>query len=145
MFASTLSTGDASWAQLGEEIGMTEVQVQPAPLGQTIYLPVGGPRPTLGVTHLKAGLSIAGFQGSGTLKNKMCVRTCATEEGAYGDWVAMESSWDDATADQERSTGEIAVPSVFATDAYYQGGVMLSPTTAVATASLRARLFAVRS
>jgi hypothetical protein len=42
----------------GEEVGMSDVQVQPSPLGQTIYVPVGGARPTLGVTHLKAGLWI---------------------------------------------------------------------------------------
>ena len=83
MFAATLATSGTSWAQLGvgvklsqgtygeamvevtvfrrvhgEEVGMSDVQVQPSPLGQTIYVPVGGARPTLGVTHLKAGLWI---------------------------------------------------------------------------------------
>ncbi len=78
---------------------MSDVQVQPSPLGQTIYVPVGGARPTLGVTHLKAGLWITGFAGSGTLKNRLGVRTCATEEGAYGPWTALESGWTDTTAD----------------------------------------------
>jgi hypothetical protein len=128
----------------GTELGLAEVSVQPGPLGQSLFVPVGGPLPTLGVTHLKGGLWITSFQGSGTLKNRICVRTCATEEGACSEWTALEAGWTDTTADEERNTGTVAVPSLFEDDAYYQGGVMLNPTTAVVTASLRARLFGVR-
>lgn len=86
-----------------------------------------------------------GFAGSGTLKNRLGVRTCATEEGAYGPWTALESGWTDTTADGERNTGTIAVPAGFEDDAYYQLGLLLSPTTAVVTGSVRARVFGVRS
>jgi hypothetical protein len=132
-----------SHTSCGMLLGSGIVQINPSIAGKDIFIPIGSLHSTLSVSKLKMALLVQDIAsaGSGDLDFQLGYRTYETDPELSGAWQKPEGAYTTAASNTEYNTGEVSPVAGFTTKSWFQGGIIVRPSTADISATLVVTLF----
>lgn len=126
-------------------LGSATVSVGPMPASKEMFVPIGPPRPTVGVNALKGTVSVQSLSG-GDVSTQMAVRLYTDDPEGAGTWAGIEQGFTVSQADEERVVDEVdpsTQVTAFPDAAWYQPGLLIKVSATDVSATVKVVALAV--